>query len=289
MTIRENDAHWDVGIMRGPQFSQQFGPPTPWVLFIAVALSAVPLVILASLAGRSTKLRAALAAEREIMQQHRQFTQSVSHEFRTPLGIIMSGADLLESFGGKLTPERVSEVLAEIKDNTGRMNEMIERLLLLGSIESSKLQCVREIVDVAALCREIARRNTTVNPGAVVVSVNAPDLEVMLDASLLDSVLGNLLSNAVKYSAPGAEVTLDAQVKIGWILFTVRDEGLGIPDEDVARVFDPFHRSGNVGDRPGTGLGLAIAQRCAELHGGTLQIESAEGRGTTATVRIPLP
>jgi signal transduction histidine kinase len=288
MTIRENDAHWDVGIMRGPQFSHQFGPPTPWVLFIAVALSAVPLVILASLAGRSTKLRATLAAEREIMQQHRQFTQSVSHEFRTPLGIILSGADLLESYGEQLPPERVSEVLAEIKDNTGRMNEMVERLLLLGSIESSKLQCEREMVNVEALCREIARRNTTVNPGAVVVSVNAPDLDAMLDASLLDSVLGNLLSNAVKYSSPGAPVTLDAQVKNDWCIFTVRDEGIGIPNEDVARVFDPFHRCGNVGDRPGTGLGLAIAQRCAALHGGTLQIESTEGHGTLATVSISL-
>jgi signal transduction histidine kinase len=257
-------------------------------LFIAVALSAVPLVILASLAGRSTKLRATLAAEREIMQQHRQFAQSVSHEFRTPLGIILSGADLLESYGEKLTPERVSEVLTEIKDNTERMNEMVERLLLLGSIESNKLQCEREMVNVAAICREIARRNTTVNPGAVVVSVNAPDLDAMLDTTLLDSVLGNLLSNAVKYSAPGALVTLDAQVKNERILFTVRDEGIGIPKEDAARVFDPFHRCGNVGDKPGTGLGLAIAQRCAELHGGTLQIESTEGHGTMATVSIPL-
>jgi signal transduction histidine kinase len=243
---------------------------------------------LASLARRSTELRATLAAEREIMQQHRQFSQSVSHEFRTPLGIILSGADLLESYGSQLTPERMSEVLAEIKENTGRMNEMVERLLLLGSIESKKLRCERAMVNIAALCRGITRRNTTVNPGAVVVNVNAPDSEAMLDASLLESVLGNLLSNAVKYSAKGALVTLDALVKNSRIIFTVRDEGIGIPEDDVARVFDPFHRCANVGNKPGTGLGLAIAQRCAVLHGGTLKIESTEGFGTTATVSIPL-
>lgn len=288
MTIRENDAHFDVGIMRGAQFSNQFGPPTPWLLFIAVGLSAVPLVVLASLAGRATKLRATLVAEREIMQQHRNFSQSVSHEFRTPLGIILSGAELLESFSGQLTPERMSEVLGEIKENTSRMNEMIERLLLLGSIESCKLKCQREMVNVAELCREITRRNSKVNPGAVVVSVNAPDLDFMLDPSLLESVLGNLLSNAVKFSAPETTVTLDALVKNGRIIFTVRDEGIGIPAEDVARVFDPFHRCGNVGEKPGTGLGLAIAQSCTTLHGGSLKIESAEGIGTTATLGIPL-
>lgn len=288
VSIRDGRATWAVAIARGAQFSQQYGPPTPWLTFLAVGLSALPLLVLASLAGRAGQLRAALHAEREVVRQQRFFTQSVSHEFRTPLGIILSGADLLESYADKLTPTRRSEVLAEIKDNTRHMTEMIERVLLLGRIESSKLSCQPQPVPLAAFCHELARKVATAHPGRGVITVTAPEREVPLDAALVGSMLDNLLSNAVKYSAPGQPVTLEAVVGGTQIVFTVRDEGIGIPPGEVPRVCDPFHRCANVGAVPGTGLGLAIVQRCAALHGGTLKIESAEGHGTTAMVTLPL-
>ena len=281
--LRILGAAWTAEISRGPHFSQQYGAPPPWFTFIAVGLSAVPLLLLASLAGRSAKLRAELGAERELVRQQRFFTQSVSHEFRTPLGIILSGADLLESYADKLAPERRAELLTEIKDNTRHMTEMVERVLLLGRIESSRLPCEREPVNVAELCRDIVRKLAAEGR----VTITAPDCEANLDASILGSILGNLLSNAVKYSGE-KPVTLSASMESGRLIFIVRDEGIGIPAQDVARVCEPFHRSGNVGEVPGTGLGLAIVQRCAELHGGTLSIASTVGSGTTATVTIPI-
>ncbi len=286
-TMRESGTEWTASIQRGPHFSREYGAPAPWLAFLAAGLSAVPLLVLAALAGRAAKLRTALAAEQEVLRQQRYFTQSVSHEFRTPLGIILSGTDLLDQYAAHLTPERRAEVLREMRDNTRHLNDMVERILLLGRMESGKHACAPAPVNVKALCEDIAHKAMTAAPGSS-INVTAPDQDATLDAALLVSILDNLLSNAVKYSAPGQPVTLTAAVEEQRVLFTVRDEGIGIPPEDLPHVCDPFHRCANVGDAPGTGLGLAIAQRCASLHGGTFKIESTPGRGTTATASIPL-
>lgn len=283
--IHDSRAPWVAAIARGPHFSQEYGAPAPWLAFLAAGVSAVPLLVLSTLAGRAGKLRSALAVEREITEQQRFFTQSVSHEFRTPLGVILSGADLLDRYAGHLTPGRRAEVLAEIKDNTRQMVDMVEGLLLLGRIESGKPGCHPQTLDIAAMCGDIARRINATATGAI--TVTAPQGEALLDAALLGSVLGNLLSNAVKYSPPGSPVSLSAALENAGVTFIVRDQGAGIPADELPRVCDPFHRCENVGETPGTGLGLAIARRCAELHGGTLKIESTAGTGTVATVTIP--
>lgn len=290
VVVRDGSAEWSAGIARGEAFGQQVGAPIPWVAFIALGLSTVPLVLLTLLARRAANFRAALTAEREVVRQQRYFTQSVSHEFRTPLGIILSGADLLESYADKISPERRSEVLAEIKENTQHMNEMIEGVLLLGRIDSQKLRCDPKPVNVLALCQEIAGKvMKTSSGGCEDIEVHAPDSMAMLDAALLVSILGNLLSNAVKYSPTAKAVELDVTEEQSALVFCVRDHGIGIPPEELARICDPFHRCGNVGEVPGTGLGLAIVQRCTTLHGGTLKIESRPERGTVATVTIPYP
>ncbi len=288
ISIIEGGSQWGVGIARGANFNQRYGPPPRWLAFTAVALSAVPLLLILVLAGRAAKLGATLATEREIARQQNFFTQSVSHEFRTPLGIILSGADLLDNYLEQLSPERRREVLAEIKANTRLMNEMLERVLLLGRIEASKLSCSPKPVALAAFCDDAARKVTTATNARCPVAVTADGRAVMLDAAIVGSILDNLLANAVKYSAPGKTVALLAVVEKNSLVFTVRDEGIGIPAEDLPRVCDPFHRCANVGEVPGTGLGLAIARRSAVLHGGALNIESVEGRGTTATLTLPL-
>ncbi|MFO1485345.1 MAG: ATP-binding protein [Verrucomicrobiaceae bacterium] len=289
VVIRDGNARWLAMIRRGAKFSERYSLPTPWLLLGAVGLSALPLLLLASLAARSTRLRAELAAEQEITRQQRFFTQSVSHEFRTPLGIIMSGADLLDDYLDHLTPERRREVLMEIKDNTRQMSGMVEQVLMLGRIESRQQSCSRRPVNVATLCHDIAHKVCTSMNREHAVRVIAPDREVMLDAALLGSILDNLLSNAIKYSPPEKQVKLEATLQANEIVFTVRDEGIGIPSDEIARVCDPFHRCANVGDAPGAGLGLAITQRCVALHGGTLRVESIEGQGTTMTVNLPIP
>jgi len=108
----------------------------------------------------------------------------------------------------------------------------------------------------------------------------------LLDEQLLRHALGNLLSNALKYSA-GARVTLELEADEAQLRFRVSDQGIGIPEEDRARLFSTFHRAANALEMEGTGLGLAIVKHCVERHGGSIGVESELGRGTTFTVSIP--
>ena len=99
---------------------------------------------------------------------------------------------------------------------------------------------------------------------------------------------GNLIANAIKYSPSGGEVVLRVRREGNMAVFDVIDQGIGIPDGDRGRLFEAFHRGSNVGETQGTGLGLVIVKRCVELHGGTIDLVTEAGRGTTFTVRLPL-
>lgn len=287
VTVGAEAPRWTAAITRGARFTERFGPPTPWLAFIAVGLSAVPMLVLAILAGRASRLRADLATEREVARQQRFFAQSVSHEFRTPLGVILSGVELLETYSERLPPARRTEVITEIKDHIHHMNDLIAEVLLLGRLESGRLTFQPQPASPAALCRELARQTEAATHHRNPIQANAPDTPALLDGGLLSAILGNLLANAVKYSPAGRSVALDAVRTGASLVFTVRDEGIGIPEADLPRVFDPFHRSANVGDTPGSGLGLAIVQRAVALHGGTLALASRIGAGTTFTVTLP--
>ena len=287
VSIRDDEgAAWSAAIARGPNFDTQRGP-APWIAVIAAGASAVPMLVLSVLAARTAKLRGDLAAEREQLRQQRFFTQSVSHEFRTPLSIILSGADLLENYADKMDAERKRQVFDEIKSSTRQMNEMVERVLLLGRIESNRAEPKPKTANLAEFCEETARRIRTATNERCRIEVTAADEETMIDPVLAGTILENLLSNAVKYSAAGSSVNLTASVEGDRVTFIVRDEGIGIPADQLERVGEMFFRSGNVGDAPGSGLGLTIAQRCAALLGGTLKLESTESRGTTVTVSLP--
>ena len=110
----------------------------------------------------------------------------------------------------------------------------------------------------------------------------------MSDEGVLRHIIPNLLSNAVKYSEPGTPVEFTAARHQTHAVFTIRDRGIGIPPEDQPKLFASFTRGRNVGTRPGTGLGLVVVQRCVQLHGGTIALDSAPGAGTTVIVSLPV-
>ncbi|MCX6856909.1 MAG: HAMP domain-containing sensor histidine kinase [Verrucomicrobia bacterium] len=279
----EGEVRWQAHITRGPGFSREYGTPTPWIGFAALGLSAVPLSLLVMLATRAGKLRAALDAERELGRMKNHFVSSVSHEFRTPLSVILSGAELLEAHAGQLSESRRQELLTQIKSSTGRMNEMVEQVLLLGRIESGAMKANPQPVDVAALCREIVEEVQIATQRRCEIVTKLDTGMRSLDVTLMRSVLANLLTNAVKYSRPGGRVIFEANESS----FRVNDEGIGIPPADLARLGEPFHRASNVGDISGTGLGLAVVKRCVALCGGTFTIHSEEGHGTQVVVTLP--
>ena len=119
------------------------------------------------------------------------------------------------------------------------------------------------------------------------VSPTLPE-KIKADERLLSHVFSNLLSNAVKYSPAGTPVSFTVEKSNAEAVFQIRDQGIGIPEQDQERLFNAFHRGRNAQHIAGSGLGLTIVKRCLELHGGTISIESKVGQGTTVTVRLPL-
>ncbi len=291
--IGENRLTWQAAIARGPRYAELLAHPSGTYALAAGGFTALLLATLAGLAAkarldsqRTLALRAALDAEREVGRLRGQFVSSVSHEFRTPLSVIVSSADLLESYGPQLDAARSSEAVAQIQDSAARLAEMVDEILLLSRLESGRVQPRADDVDLSQLCHVVAREVATATRDRCPISVEASG-SARSDATLLRSILANLLGNAVKYSPAGSPIRLAAEQRGGATVFTVSDRGIGIPAPDLARVGEAFHRAANVGDTPGTGLGLAIVRRSAALLGGTFSIESEEGRGTTATLTLP--
>jgi len=232
----------------------------------------------------------ALAREKELSELKSNFVSMVSHEFRTPLGVIMSATEILQRYFDRLPPEKRGRHLDMIFRSTRNLAALMEEVLLLGKVEEGRMQFTPAPIDLESFCRSLAEevQSATYSVCPIHFSVIAPIDGAVSDESLLRHILTNLLSNAVKYSAPGMPVEFAAKRHNGEAVFTVRDRGIGIPLEDQPRIFNSFSRGRNVGERPGSGLGLVIVQRCVQLHGGDIRLESAPGQGTTMTVRLPM-
>jgi PAS domain S-box-containing protein len=231
-----------------------------------------------------------LEREKELSQLKSNFVSMVSHEFRTPLGIIQSSAELLRDFIDKMQPPERADQLDSITRNTRRMAGMMEEVLVLSSLDAGKLNFQPASVDLAGFCRRVVDEalSATNRRCLINLSLNSIPLHAHADERLLGHIFTNLLSNAVKYSEPGATVEFSVKCEGPHAVCIVHDCGIGISESDQQQLFKAFHRGGNVGTRPGTGLGLLLVKRCAHLHGGNVQLESAIGKGTTVTVTLPL-
>lgn len=232
----------------------------------------------------------ALAHEKELSELKSRFVAMVSHEFRTPLGIITSSAEILEAYLNRLTEEDRRANLRDITDATRHMARMMEEVLLLGRVEAGHMTCRPGPLDLSIFGQRLVDEVTSTTNARCRIRFSAQEsLPVALaDESLLRHIFTNLLNNASKYSPVGSPIDFEVEARETMALFTVRDRGIGIPEADARLLFQAFHRGRNVGDTPGTGLGMSIVKRCVELHGGRLSFESQEGHGTTFTVLLPL-
>ena len=231
----------------------------------------------------------ALARERELSELKSSFVSMISHEFRTPLEVILSSSDILDAYLDRLLPTERAEHLAAIQEAVRRMSSMIEDVLLLGRFESDRQRFAPDDLHLTALCRRLVDEmlSATVHRCPIALDVDPSLTLARADEKLLRHVLTNLLSNAVKYSSPGSPVRLRLRREGVNAVFLIEDQGLGIPSSDQSHLFEAFHRGRNAGQIPGTGLGLVIVKRSVDLHGGTIQFSSVEGQGTTFTVCIP--
>jgi PAS domain S-box-containing protein len=252
-------------------------------------LLALSLVVTARKRAEEELLRS-LAQERELSELKSRFVSMVSHEFRTPLGIILSSAEILENYLDRLSPMHRRDHLRDISLCSRQMAGLMEEVLVLGRAEAGRLEFKPSSLDLGALTRRIAAEIHSASNQRCHIRVDVPDPlpEATSDAGLLRHILTNLVTNAVKYSPPGHIVDIALRRIDTQAVFTVRDRGIGIPEADQTQMFQAFHRGRNVGETPGSGLGLMIVKRCVELHQGRIDYETREGAGTTFVVALPV-
>jgi signal transduction histidine kinase len=243
--------------------------------------------------ARQYQARSQLVDELQALDRTKSnFIATISHELRTPLTSITGYVELLkEQEAGSLNPTQRA-MLRTVARNSERLQGLIEDLLTLAKIESGTFRSSKHPVDlaeitaaaVAALAPAAAAAGLTLT-----ASVPPAGLVVEGDAGQLDRVLMNLLSNAVKFTPEGGQVQVSTAADGEAVTMTVTDTGIGIPQADQPGMFSRFFRASNAVDRsiPGTGLGLSIVRTIAANHGGALDIDSREGRGTTVTLRLP--
>jgi len=231
-----------------------------------------------------------LERERELGELKTSFVSMVSHEFRTPLEVITTSADILERYLDRLAAPERTEHLAAIQHSVKRMAGMMENVLLLGRFESERQQFRPDDLHLPVWCHRFVDEMRSATGGKCPIELELPeDLPLAsADENLLRHILTNLLTNAVKYSPPGSPVRIAVTQEGDEAVLRVVDSGIGILPTDRAHLFEAFHRGGNTGQIPGTGLGLVIVKRSVELHGGSISCTSSEGRGTTFTIRLPV-
>lgn len=226
----------------------------------------------------------------ELSDLRSRYIAMTAHEFRNPLTTIQMSTELLYHYSDRLPLERKETHLKRIKSAIKHMTQLLEDTLILGQAEQGTITCQRSLFNLEKFCEEIVEEMKLGLP---------PDLHLQfvtdsqcqsacMDIKLLRHILTNLLSNAIKYSPKGGTVYLTIKCGQGMAIFHIKDEGIGIPEEDRNKLFTNFYRATNVGAIPGTGLGLSIVKRCVDVQGGNITVESQVGIGTTFTIKLPL-
>ncbi len=238
------------------------------------------------------EIKKSLEKERELNELKSRFISMTSHEFRTPLTSIMSSAEIIGNYYDKLNEEQRTKNLDRIRDNVKHMTQLLNDVLSLGKTEAKKMEMKRFKVDLKRLCRDTVEQFEigTLKKTKHTLKFREKNLakDALVDPKLIRQILDNLISNAIKYSPAKSEVIFEAECREDKIMFTIRDRGIGIPEEAKEKIFEPFYRAKNVGKISGTGLGMAIIKDLVELHGGTLKLESEVEKGTTIFVKLPL-
>ncbi len=233
----------------------------------------------------------ALEQQKALNELRTRFVAMTSHEFRTPLSGILSAEELLRHYGSRLPEHEKLEILDSIAAGVKRMTGMLDRVLLLGKADAQMLEFEPHPLDLQKLCNQLLEEARMQQPDSLCdlrLAYTAEPGLGMYDEKLLRHIFGNLLSNAVKYSPLGGLVMFKVRADADMIVMEVADEGIGIPEEELPHLFESFHRASNVGTIQGTGLGLAIVRNAVDIHGGTIDVQSAAGSGTCFTVRLPI-
>jgi signal transduction histidine kinase len=225
----------------------------------------------------------------EVDVRRERLVSRVSHELRTPLTSIRGYLEaLLEGVSGELAAEQRDYAAVALR-NTVRLERLIGDLLLLSSVEAGQVKLRSEPIDVRELLRSLCEELAPIasERDISIEVVDDTGVTVHADRDRIAQAMTNLISNAIKYSGRGEAVTLTARGRSPEVWLEVVDHGVGIPASEIDRIGERFYRASTASEVTGTGLGLAITRELVELHGGRLELESEEGRGSLFRIRLP--
>ena len=243
-------------------------------------------VLIGTLHARRRDAEAALRARDDLLAV-------AAHEFKTPLTAVIGYTQTLQVRGareGNLT-RRDQDTLRVIAAQARRLQRLIDSVLDLARLHSGQTQIAKQVFDLAALARQtVADARLTAVRRLVEFRDSEAPVVIVGDSVRLEQVLQNLLDNAVKYSPADGVITVCVEQRNAKAVLTISDQGIGIPEAARAQLFERFYRASNLDRRrvQGTGIGLSIVSEIVALHGGVVEVDSAEGHGSTFTVRLPL-
>lgn len=235
------------------------------------------------------ELSEALDKERQLNEIKSRFVSMASHEFRTPLSTILSSASLVGRYTTNEDQGKRTRHIEKIKGSVKHLNDLLEDFLSLGKLDEGKVMVSTAEFNLQELVNDtVEEMKALVRKDQVMVCSYTGHELVNSDKKLVKNVLINLVSNAIKFSADDGKIFIQSIVQNGMASVSVRDEGIGIPEEDREHLFSSFFRGKNALNIQGTGLGLHIVKRYVDLLGGAIDLQSELGKGTTITFNIPV-
>lgn len=242
-----------------------------------------------SLKNLEKELVTLLEREKKLNEIKSRFVSTASHEFRTPLSAITSSLFLAEHYAKSGELENMEFYFTRIRSAVKNLIAILNDNLTLDKIEQNKIEIKYVNFNLSKFINEVIQEMTCIlKEGQHIRYVHKGDEEIIQEKKLLRNILSNLLSNAIKYSDKNKEIFLTTEISQNKVLIEVCDNGIGIAEIDQANLFQTFFRAKNTANIEGTGLGLTIVKRYVELLGGTIDLNSKLGKGTTVTIQLPV-
>lgn len=227
---------------------------------------------------------------RDANQAQSRFLATAAHEFRTPLALLASSTDILDSYGDSLGKEELAKQYDHIRSAARQINSLIDSVISGNRMEAEHHRNRPVPLDLPGFCRTVAEEvNASCgNCQELTVVCDENCGSVQLDEPLFRRIVENLLTNAFRYTPAGGSVTLSVSRAEGTMHLAVTDSGIGIPEEELERIFEAYYRCGNVGGRRGMGLGLSMVRDAVRQMDGSISVESVLGEGTAVRLTIPV-
>lgn len=231
-----------------------------------------------------------LEREKELGKLKSQFVTTASHQFRTPLTVIQTNMALIKMQMAGIhsdSKEKLDSLCDRITYQVGKMTSIMNEILILGKIDSRGIIPKYALVDVVDFISDMIEKiNMLYHDRVITVRVSGVRKEILMDAHLLEHAINNLITNAMKYSQESKDPEVTLEMRSDEFVVKVQDYGVGIPPEDLPRIYDPFFRASNVDAISGTGLGMAIVKEYIELNRGTIHVESELNKGTKVVCKF---